>query len=46
MGKRREVYSVLLEKPEGRASLWRPRRDGRIILKLIFKKWDVGVWTG
>ena len=20
--------------------------DGRIILKLIFRKWDVGVWTG
>jgi hypothetical protein len=20
--------------------------DGRIILQLIFKKWDVGVWTG
>ena len=23
-----------------------PGADGRIILKLIFKKWDVGVWTG
>jgi hypothetical protein len=20
--------------------------DGRIILKWIFRKWDVGVWTG
>jgi hypothetical protein len=20
--------------------------DGRIILRRIFKKWDVGVWTG
>jgi len=20
--------------------------DGRIILKCIFRKWDVGVWTG
>jgi len=20
--------------------------DGRIILKLIFKKWDMGAWTG
>jgi hypothetical protein len=20
--------------------------DGRTILKLIFRKWDVGVWTG
>jgi hypothetical protein len=23
-----------------------PGIDGRIILKLIFRKWDVGVWTG
>jgi hypothetical protein len=23
-----------------------PSLDGRIILRQIFKKWDVGVWTG
>jgi len=23
-----------------------PRVDGRIILRWIFRKWDVGVWTG
>jgi hypothetical protein len=23
-----------------------PDVDGRIILKWLFKKWDVGVWTG
>jgi hypothetical protein len=23
-----------------------PGIDGRIILKLIFRKWDVGAWTG
>ena len=26
MGEERVVYSVLLEKPEGRRPLWRPRR--------------------
>jgi hypothetical protein len=26
---------------------WRaPGVDGRIILRHIFRKWDVGVWTG
>jgi hypothetical protein len=23
-----------------------PRVDGRIIFRWIFRKWDVGVWTG
>jgi hypothetical protein len=23
-----------------------PGVDGRIILRLIFRKWEVGVWTG
>jgi len=26
--------------------LGRPGVDGRIILRWIFRKWDVGVWTG
>jgi len=29
-----------------RAYLGDPGVDGRIILRLIFWKWDVGVWTG
>jgi len=32
-------------KLEGKAQLRRPRRKERIILKLIFKRWD-GTWTG
>jgi len=29
-----------------RAHLGDPDVDGRIILRWIFRKWDVGVWTG
>ena len=42
-GERRDVYTVLVRKPEGKRPLGRPRRvDGRIILRRIFRKWDVG----
>ena len=48
VGERRGIYRVLVGKPEGKRPLGRPRcrLDGRIILKWIFRKWDVGVWTG
>jgi hypothetical protein len=42
----RGVYRVLLRKPEGNIHLGDPVVDGRIILTWIFRKWDVGVWTG
>jgi hypothetical protein len=42
-GKGRGVYRVLVGKPEGRRPLGRPRLDGRIILRWIFRKWVVGV---
>jgi hypothetical protein len=42
---RRGVYSVLVGKPEGRRPLGRPR-PGRIILRWIFRKWGVVVWSG
>jgi len=46
MAERRGVYRVLVGKPEGRDHLGDPGVDGRIILRWIFRKWDVGVWTG
>jgi hypothetical protein len=39
MGEGRGVYRVLVRKPEGERPLGRPRRrDGRIILRWIFRK--------
>ena len=45
MGERRGVYRVLVGKPEG-DHLEEPRVKGRIILRWIFRKWDVEAWTG
>jgi hypothetical protein len=42
MGEGRGVYRVLVGKPEGK----RQGVDRRIILRWIFRKWDVGVWNG
>jgi hypothetical protein len=46
MGAGREVYMVLVGKPDGKRPLGRPRRSGRMILRLIFRKWNVGVCPG
>ena len=46
MRERRGLYRVLVGKPEGKRPLGDPSVDGRIILKWLFRKWDVGVWTG
>ena len=46
MGERRGVYRVLVEKHEGKRPLGDQDVDGRIILSWMFRKWDVGVWTG
>jgi len=42
-----EAYTGLLwGKLRERDHLGNPGTDGRIILRWIFRKWDVGVWTG
>jgi len=46
MMERRGVYRVSVGKPEAKTHLGDPGVDGRIILRWIFRKWDVGVWTG
>ena len=46
IGERRGVDRVLVGKPEGKRPLRRPGVDGRIILRWIFRKWDVGIWIG
>jgi muconolactone delta-isomerase len=44
VGKRRGIDRVLVWKREEKAYLEDLRVDGKI--KLIFRKWDVGAWTG
>jgi hypothetical protein len=46
MGDSRGVYRVLVGDLRERDDLGDPGVDGRIILRWIFRKWDVGVWTG
>jgi len=44
IGEGRGLYKVLVGKPEDH--LKDRGVDGRIILRWIFRKWDVGAWTG
>ena len=43
---RRGLYGVLMGKPEGKNHLEDPSVDGRVILRWIFRKWDVGYGMG
>jgi hypothetical protein len=45
-GEGRGVYRVLVEKPERKRPFSVMRCRWGIILIWIFRKWDVGLWTG
>jgi hypothetical protein len=46
MGERRGVYRVWWRRLMERDHLEDPGADRRIILRWIFRKWDLGLWTG
>jgi hypothetical protein len=46
LGTRRGVYRVSEKKPEGNRPLGRPSGRWQDDIKMYFRKWDVGIWTG
>jgi hypothetical protein len=46
MGEGSGVYRVLVGKLDERDRPVDTGVDGKLILRWIFRKWDVGVWTG
>jgi hypothetical protein len=40
-----DVYRVLVGNLRERGHLGNPNLDGGIVIRCVFKKWDVGVWT-
>jgi len=46
MVERRDLYRVLMWKPEGKSHLEDPGVDGKILLRWIFRKSDIGARTG
>jgi hypothetical protein len=46
MMKWRYVHGVLVGKVVGKNHFGDPSVVGRVILRWIFRKWDVRVWTG
>jgi hypothetical protein len=45
-GEKKSVCRFLVRTPEGKRPLGEQGVDGRIILRWIFRKWDVVAWTG
>jgi hypothetical protein len=46
IAEKRNAYSILMEKPEGRRPLGRPRRAWWTLLIWILKKQNGKAWTG
>jgi len=46
MKEKKGIYRVLVGKPEVKRPLRRPRRKWEDNIRWIFRKWDVGTWTG
>jgi hypothetical protein len=46
MGEKKNVYSILVENPEGRRPPERLRRRREIILKLVLDIYCAGIWIG
>jgi hypothetical protein len=46
MWKGRGVYRGLVEKPDGKRPLGRPKRRRKDNIKMDIQEWDVGIWTG
>jgi hypothetical protein len=44
--RKKYLYRVLVGTHEGKTPLGRPRRRWEDNIKMTFRKWDVGVWTG
>jgi hypothetical protein len=46
MGDMRNTYKILVEKPEGKRPLGRPRRRWEDNIKIYLRTYGLGVWIG
>jgi hypothetical protein len=46
MGENKDVYRILVGKPEGKRPQGRPKEGGIMILEWILERQDEALWTG